>query len=293
MNAPNIYREFDQQTLDREYRIRDSVPVALFEAILQRYADESAAARAGLDCASDMAYGDGPDEIMDIFPGPGGAPLLVFIHGGYWRNLSHRDSSFMAPNMVAHGAAFAAVNYSLAPAASLDEIVRQCRAALAWLHRNARDHGADPDRIHIAGNSAGGHLVGMLLAGGWHDRFGVPDDIVKSACAISGLYDLEPIRLSETNAWIGLDHVSARRNSPIHHLPDRGCPLIVSHGGNETAEFKRQTRDYAAAWASRGFECEFIDRSAFNHFDIPFDLNDPEGALAAAVLAQMARPGQT
>jgi len=282
-----IYRNFDQETLDSEYRIRDSIPPDQFKAILQRYADESQAARESLACEIDVSYGDSPDEIMDIFPAKGGAPLFVFIHGGYWHVLSHTESSFMAPNMVANGAAVATINYSLAPAVSLDEIVRQCRAALGWLYKNAEKYGADPDRIHIGGNSAGGHLVGMLLAGGWHDRFGVPDDVVKSACALSGLYDLEPIRLSEPNEWMHLDELSAWRNSPIHNLPDRGCPLIVSHGGNETDEFKRQTEIYAAAWESRGFECDHIDRDAFNHFDIPFDLNDPHGALARAVLALM------
>lgn len=282
-----IYRDFDQDALDREYRIRDSVPLDQFEAIIKRYGDDSKTARETLDCHIDVSFGDNPDEIMDIFPGPGGAPLFVFIHGGYWRMLSHAESSFMAPNMVANGVAFATVNYSLAPGASLDEIVRQCRAALAWLYANAAKYGADPDRIHISGSSAGGHLCGMMLAGGWHDDFGVPDDIVKSACALSGLYDLEPIRLSEINQWIKLDAASARRNSPIHNLPDRGCPLILSHGGNETGEFKRQTEIYAAAWTSAGFDCEIVDRADFNHFDIPFDLNDPQGALAKAVLARM------
>ncbi len=284
-----VYRDFDQETLNREYAIRDSVPLEEFEATIARYGNESAKARESLNCLEDVPYGDGADEIMDIFPATGGAPLFVFIHGGYWRMLSHKESSFMAPNLVAKGAAVATVNYSLAPAVTLDEIVRQCRAAIAFLHANAATYGADPDRIHICGNSAGGHLVGMLAAGGWHAEFGVPEDVIKSVCAVSGLHDLEPVRLSNANEWARLDEVSARRNSPIHHLPERGCPLIVSHGGNETAEFKRQTIEYADAWRAKGFTCEHIDCSSFNHFDIVFDLNDPNGGLARAVLDQMGR----
>lgn len=282
-----IYRDFDQETLDREYRIRDSIPFDQFEGIIKRYADDSAAARENLDCEIDVSYGDLPDEIMDIYPGPGGAPIFVFIHGGYWRMLSHRESSLMADNMVANGAAFATINYSLAPGASLDEIVRQCRAALAFIYRNAEKYGVDPNRIHIGGSSAGGHLTGMMLAGGWHDQFGVPDDMVKSACALSGLHDLEPIMLSEVNEWLNLDEAAVRRNSPIHNLPDRGCPLIVAYGGNETSEFKRQSNIYADAWKSAGFECEIIERAELNHFDIPFDINAPDGPLAKAVLARM------
>jgi arylformamidase len=282
-----IYLDFDQQTLDAEYRIRDSIPLDQFEGIIKRYSDYSAAARENLSCKTDVSYGDHPDEVMDIFPGPGDAPIFVFIHGGYWRMLSQKESSLMADNMVANGAAFATLNYSLAPAASLDEIVRQCRAALAWIYQNAEKYGLDRNRIHVGGSSAGGHLTGMMLAGGWHDEFGVPDDLIKSGCALSGLHDLEPIRLSEINEWAKLDEASARRNSPIHNLPDRGCPLIVAYGGNETSEFKRQSNIYADAWKSAGFECEIFERPNHNHFDIPFDINDPDGVLAKAVLAKM------
>ena len=259
-----IFREFDQQTLDAEYRIRDSIPLDQFEGIIKRYSDDSAAARENLNCETDVSYGDDPDEIMDIYPGPGDAPIFVFIHGGYWRMLSQKESSLMADNMVANGAAFATLNYSLAPAASLDEIVRQCRAALAWIYNNAEKYGVDRNRIHVGGSSAGGHLVGMMLAGGWHGEFGVPDDLIKSACALSGLHDMEPIRLSEVNEWLQLDEASARRNSPIHNLPSRGCPLIVAYGGNETSEFKRQSNIYADAWKSAGFECEIFEMPNHN-----------------------------
>ncbi len=282
-----IFREFDQQTLDAEYRIRDSIPLDQFEGIIKRYSDDSAAARENLNCETDVSYGDDPDEIMDIYPGPGDAPIFVFIHGGYWRMLSQKESSLMADNMVANGAAFATLNYSLAPAASLDEIVRQCRAALAWIYNNAEKYGVDRNRIHVGGSSAGGHLVGMMLAGGWHGEFDVPDDLIKSACALSGLHDMEPIRLSEVNEWLQLDEASARRNSPIHNLPSRGCPLIVAFGGNETSEFKRQSNIYADAWKSAGFECEIFEMPNHNHFDIPFDINEPDGILAKAVLRKM------
>lgn len=282
-----VYRDFDQETLNREYAIRDSVPLAEFEATIARYGTESAKARESLDCLVDVSFGDSADEIMDIFPAKGGAPLFVFIHGGYWRMLSHTESSFMAPNLVSRGAAVATVNYTLAPAVTLDEIVRQCRAAIAFLHANAATYGADPDRIHVCGSSAGGHLVGMLAAGGWHEKFGVPKDVIKSVCALSGLHDLEPVRLSNVNEWMNLDEIASRRNSPIHHLPEHGCPLIVSHGGSETAEFKRQTTDYAAAWRAKGFPCEHVDGTPYSHFDIVFDLNDPNGAIARAVLDQM------
>ena len=290
----NIFRDYDQAGLDAEYNNRLKVPES--PDMLRAGAGRSAKARTEIPGRLNVSFGPDAEETLDIFlattaaapiANSGTAPIQVFIHGGYWRMLSQKESSLMADNMVANDAAFATLNYSLAPAASLDEIVRQCRAALAWIYNNAEKYGVDRNRIHVGGSSAGGHLVGMMLAGGWHGEFGVPDDLIKSACALSGLHDMEPIRLSEVNEWLQLDEASARRNSPIHNLPSRGCPLIVAYGGNETSEFKRQSNIYADAWKSAGFECENFEMPNHNHFDIPFDINEPDGILAKAVLRKM------
>ena len=281
------YRGFDRDTLDREYRARGTVPLEVFEACIARYAADSARARETLECRADVAYGETADEVVDIFPSGGGAPVLFYIHGGYWRMLSQKESAFMAECFAGLGAAVVTVNYSLAPAASLDVIVAQCRRALAWTRAEAESFGGDPERIFVTGSSAGGHLTGAMISGGWHRELGVPEDIVKGACAISGIFDLEPIRLSEVNEWAGLDAAAARRNSPIHHLPEAGCPLVVSYGGNETSEFKRQTDDYAAAWRARGFSAEHVDMAEANHFDIVFDYQNPEGRLTRAVRGLM------
>lgn len=276
-----IYRDFDQAALDRAYSARDTVPdLAPF---IEQYAQRSAAARDSLDCRTNVPYGDGPDEVVDIFPAGAGAPVLVFIHGGYWRMLSQKESSFMAPPLAARGIATVTVNYSLAPGASIDEIVRQCRAAVAWTWKNAAGFGGDPARLFVCGSSAGGHLTGMMAAGGWREDAGLPADAIKGAVPLSGLFDLEPVRLSNINEWAKLDAESARRNSPIHHLPQTGCPLIVSWGGSETDEFKRQSREFAAAWAARGWPVEAFESSARNHFDIVFDIGDPDTRLGRAI----------
>ena len=283
-----VYREFDQAALEREYSARGTVSVDRFEATIARCAELSERCRETLECRLDVAYGPSPDEVLDIFPAGDGAPLFVFVHGGYWRMLSQRESCYMAETFTRQGGAVASINYGLAPAVKLDEIVRQCRAALAWLHANAREFGADPDRIHIGGSSAGGHLVGMLIAAGWHREFGLPEDVVKSACAVSGLHDLEPVRLAEPNTWLHLDEAAARRNSPIHHIPQTtACPLIVSYGGNETGEFKRQTDDFAAAWQARGATATHVEMDHTDHFDIVLDFCDADGKLTQAVFAHM------
>jgi arylformamidase len=281
-----IYRGFDQAGLDREYS--PSSRVGNIMPYIRRYEELSAAARSQLYVRRDLPYGPTPAETLDFFPATRvGAPLHLFIHGGYWQELGKDESSFAAPAFVAAGAAFAALDYALAPAASMDEIVRQTRAAVAWLHRNAQRLGYDGGRIHVSGHSAGGHLVGMLLATDWQREFGVPANVISGATAISGIFDLEPIRLTYVNAPIGMDAAAARRNSPIHQPPRLPVPLILTYGENETDEFKRQTRAYRSACTRAGVPSRVVAMPGRNHFDAVLELADPESGLGRAVFEQM------
>ena len=169
----------------------------------------------------------------------------------------------------------------------MDEIVRQTRAAVAWLHHNAWRLGFDGERIYVSGHSAGGHLVGMLLATDWPREFGVPADVIRGATAISGIFDLEPIRLTYVNAPIGMDAATARRNSPIHMPPLRPAPLILTYGENETDEFKRQTRAYRAVCARAGVPIRMVAMPRRNHFDAVLELAEPDSDLGRAVFEQM------
>ena len=281
-----VYRDFDQETLNREYNARGTVDDA--EVFIRAYGERSDAARNSLSCLLDVPYGEQADEIMDLFPAGPGAPVFIFIHGGYWRALSQRGSAFMAPCFVDNGIAVVAVNYSLAPGASIDTIVRQCRDAVAWIWRDgpaAMD--IDRDRIFIGGSSAGGHLTGMMLASGWRVDRDLPEDLIKGAISFSGLHDLEPIRLSNINEWAGLDEESARRNSPIHNLPAVGCPLIVTCGDLETSEFKRQCRIYAEAWRERGWPCTHFVTPGRNHFDVVFEMCDPASRVSTEIFTMI------
>lgn len=161
-------------------------------------------------------------------------------------------------------------------------------AAVAWLWREADRFGIDRRRIFIGGSSAGGHLVGMLLARGWQRDFDLPEDVIAGGMAASGLFDLEPIRLSEINGWMKLDVDAARRNSPLLHIPEGvTTPLVLTVGGREQSEFKRQTADYAAAWRAAGNPVEQVFAPDRHHFDIILDLADPESALFAAMMRMM------
>ena len=287
----SLYRDYDRAGLDVQYNARATVPDIW--PILKQYESESAHARATLDCDTDVAYGDHPDEVLDIFrPAgtPSAAPVFFFIHGGYWRLLSQKESSGMASAFTVAGAVVVALNYSLAPAVTLDRIVDQTRRALAWVHAHIAQYGGDPTRIHVCGTSAGGHLTGMLLAGGWHADYGVPTDVVRGAAPLSGLFDLRPLPHTHINEWMQLSEDDAIRNSPIDHLPAKGCPLIVSYGGSETDEFKRQSRDYLAAWQTRGFQGIDVPMPHTNHFDIVLALSDPATPLTRAIFDQMGLP---
>jgi arylformamidase len=281
-----VYRYWTQPDLDRQMSARGTVEDAM--PFIAAYAKDSARMRKLLPCELNVPYGATPAERLDYFPAKApGSPIFVFIHGGYWRALDAADSSFMAQSFVDAGAAVVAVNYELAPAASMDEIVRQCRAAMAWIFKNAGVMNGDAARIHVSGSSAGGHLGGMMVAAGWAEGFGLPEGFIQSASLLSGLFDLEPVRLSNCNEWARMDAASARRNSPLHHLPSRPMPLVISYAPSETEEFKRQSEIYAAACTARGCEVRLVMEPGTNHFDLPSRFMDPQGALTRAVLDVM------
>ncbi|PHK93321.1 esterase [Pseudoroseomonas rhizosphaerae] len=287
------WRGMGRETLDREYNARATVPD--IGPIIAEYRARTEAARATLPGArTDIPYGPTAAERLDIYPAahPGPAPVFVFIHGGYWRLLDAADSGFMAPWLTAAGACVVAVNYALAPAAPLDEIVRQCRAALAWLHGNIARFGGDPARIHVAGSSAGAHLAAMLAAGGdWPAGFGLPPRPVAGATLLSGLYELEPLRLCHVNEWMRLDEATVLRNSPgLLPPPAPGTPLVFSFGESETAEFKAQTVAQAEFCAGAGCIVTPVPPPAgSNHFDIVFQLCE-DTPLSRATLRAMGLP---
>jgi arylformamidase len=179
------------------------------------------------------------------------------------------------------------VNYALAPHVTLAEIVRQCRAAVAWVYKHAPEFGGDPARIHVSGSSAGGHLAAMLLAPGWESEFGMPNDLVAGATLLSGLYDLEPVRLGHPNEWLKLGAADVAALSPLLHLPERAVPVIVSYAPSETDEFKRQSEAYMAAAMARGCPVRFVPMSGTSHYDIVFGLADPENPLARTAIEVM------
>jgi len=288
-SGKTIWREYDQRGLDAQYNNRKRFPdyVDRFAA----WAEWSRATRDKLNCHVDVAFGEHPLESLDIFPAEqSAAPVYVFIHGGYWYSLDKSDYSYVAEGMVSHGVTTIVNNYVLAPDGDMDEIVRQNRAALAWIWRNAADFGGDPGRIYVAGHSAGGHLAAMLLATDWPAfQAGLPHNLVKGACSISGLFELEPIRLSYLNEKLRMDSQMAKRNSPaLLQYPVR-APLLLVVGKDESDEYHRQSNVMAAKWNELGYEHDLIVPDGLDHFAVVDSLIDPHADLVQRQLKVMPR----
>jgi len=277
-----IYRHFTKAGLEREYS--PSSCIADINIFLREYAERSQVARQNCKVITDIRYGASSDETLDFFPTSSpDAPVEIFIHGGYWQGLSKNESAFAAPDFVRHGVAFVALNYSLAPKVNLDEIVRQCRHSIAWLYQNADALGFDQNRLFISGSSAGAHLAAMVAATDWERDYALPDNLVKGCAAVSGVFDLEPIRFTAVNAPLQLNAETARRNSPLFLRPVVPTKLIVCWGNNETSEFKRQSREFAEAWEAS----EVFEMRGYNHFDVILKLGDAATLLGQAVLRQI------
>ena len=270
---------------ERERQYSPSSCVAAIEPFIDAYIARSRDAERQFRCQKNLPWGERPDEIFDYFPAASArAPLLVYFHGGYWQEHSKDESLFAAPDCVANGIAFAAIDYTLAPRATLGTIVEQCRRAIASLHRQAATLGFDARRIYVAGNSAGAHLAAMLLVAGWQEVYGLADDVVAGAVLLSGIYDLEPLMGTYIDAALHLTDADVAELSPLRLKMGRPVRTIVAWGENETDEFKRQSRTFAAALAGSGFPVSTFELAGTNHFDIVFAMVNGESVLGQATI---------
>lgn len=269
----------DVAWLEAQYNNRQLVPD--HGAYFDRWRSASAKARQTPHALLDLAYGHGQGETLDVFKAQGAtnglAPVMVFIHGGYWRSLDKSDHSFIAPSFTRQGVCVVVVNYALCPAVSIADIAIQMTKALAWVNRHISVHGGDPSRVTVAGHSAGGHLAAMLLACAWADvSSDLPETVVRNALGISGVYDLEPLRhVSFLQQDLRLTKASALKVSPACYPAPRVAEgtgvLATVVGGDESDEFRRQNSLMQQAWGRSVVPvCETI--KGCNHFSILDDL---------------------
>lgn len=280
--------KYTREFCEREYNIRELVPE--YPTIFSRWAAQAVATRSLHACLLDLAYGDEPAERLDIFPArEEPSPLLVFIHGGYWRSMDKSDFSWIAPSFVRHGTTVALINYGLAPDTPVEDSVRQTLAAIAWLYRKAERYGIDRNRIFLCGHSAGAHLGAMSMAALWPVYASdLPQDLVKGLLAISGVYDLEPlVHASFLNVDLKLDRERAIRLSPVRYPARTGARLTTAVGGAESSEFIRQTALIGEHWHAN--RTRDVPLPGLNHYGAIEALPDPASPLFDAALDLMRR----
>jgi len=271
---------------DRMYNNRALVPD--FADHFAHWQNASAQARAQLNSSIDVPYGEGPGETLDIFPAKhANAPVVIFIHGGYWRSLDKSDHSFVAPALRDMGACVVVVNYALCPGTSeqpvtIPDIGLQMAKATAWVWRHIAAHGGDRNNVSVIGHSAGGHLAAMLLGCDWK-KLGrdLPSGLVRKALSISGLFDLEPIRKTPfVQADLRITPAHVRMASPARWQRPKQGVLYTVAGGDESPEFLRHNRLIHQAWGPKTVPvCE--DLGSLNHFSIVTDLTRPGTRLHA------------
>ncbi len=286
--GPRVWLDLDQKELDDAYDQSKYAPnIAL---VLRRYAVNSEITRARLGAPQRVAYGPTPVEMLDIFrTSRPNAPVMVFVHGGAWRGGFAKDYAFPAENFVHAGAHYVVLDFInvIETGGSLMPMIEQVRRGIAWVAKNAASFGGDPARIYLSGFSSGAHLGGCALITDWEKDFGLPRDVIKAAALGSGMYDLKPVRLSARSSYVKFTDEIEDALSTQRHLGRLSTPLTVLHGTQETPEFQRQTRDFAAAVKAAGKPIEFVVAEGYNHFEMMETLANPFGAFGRAALDRM------
>lgn len=279
------YKGFRQDEMEYQYNPRVSVPeypeLANIRAAQARKVRESA--KSWLN----VAYGRSPRETLDIYAAdrPAG-PVLVYIHGGYWRSGSKDDNCNFVPTFTKRGATVALVEYDLCPQVTVSDIVRQTRASIAWIYKNIVRYGGDPNRLFISGHSAGGHLTAMALAHDWEQE-GLPRDLIKGAVATSGVYDLDMVMKISVQEQARLTPELAKENSPFLNPPRARCPLVVAVGGAEPKGWQQMSEDYFQFCKQSGMNTQYLVVPGANHYTMSEKLLDESNPLTQAMIKQM------
>jgi arylformamidase len=280
----HLYGEFETQAeLDAGYDVEHAVPD--FNKYIAGFQKRSLQARASADGRQTFSYGSTSMERLTIYPSQYfNSPVLVFIHGGYWRIGTGDDYDFIIMGPLQAGYTVVNVTYGLAPKVTISEIVRQVRAAIAWTTKNIARHNGDKNQIVIAGHSAGAHLATMALDTKWSD-YDLAGSPVKGVLAISGLYDLLPVSQTFVQPSLRISGDEILSYSPIRLIKPHNVPLTVSWGSIETSAFKQQSLDYLDAWVSGGNQGNSLIIDQANHFNILNEFEATTGQLTKAVVS--------
>jgi arylformamidase len=282
--GPIVWLDMDQRELDDAYDQRVYAPNR--DHIADRRLANNDKVRAIIGSPERAAYGDAEIERVDIYRTTRpDAPVNIFVHGGAWKGGRSAQAAYLAVPVIRAGAHFVAVDFSnvLETGGDLFPMVDQVRRAIAWVHRNARSFGGDPQKIYLTGHSSGAHLSGCAVITDW-SRYDAPADILKGALLGSGMYDLKAVRLSKRSAYVKFTDAMEEALSPQRHIFRINTPLVLTYGSLETPEFQRQSRDFHAALVAAGKPAQLLEGRSYNHFETQETLGNPYGFMGRACL---------
>lgn len=283
--SDSVYKGFSKDELEYHYNPQLSVPDHPQLAEARR--TKSQLARESLQAWLNVPYGNSPRQVLDIFPADSSlAPVLLFIHGGYWRGGSKDDNCGFAPIFVQNGVTVVLIEHDLCPTVTVTDIVRQTRSAISWTYRNINRYNGNPSKLYISGHSAGGHLAAMALTHDWEQE-GLPRNLIKGAIVMSGVMDLDMVMHVSVNEEIRMTPEIARANNPLLHPPLAGCPVLVAAGGAEPDGWKQMSKDYFQFCQKRGVQCDYLEIPGANHYTMSNHLADATSGLNRAMMKLM------
>jgi arylformamidase len=286
--GPRVWMDMDQVELDAAYDQSFYAPLA--GQIFKRFASLSNEARAHVGDPKQFSYGSTPVEALDLYPAKkANAPIFVFIHGGAWLRGEAKNYGYPAELFVNSGVNYIALDFiAVGPAnGDISLMADQVRRGIAWTYKNAASFGGDANRLYVGGHSSGGHLCGVALVTDWQKDFGLPANMVKGGLCMSGMYDMKPVRLSKRSSYVKFTDMMEQTMSSQRQLEKLQAPIIVTYGTNETPEFQRQNRAFAAAVKAAGKPVEVIEAPNYNHFEMCESLSNPYGPNGRAALKLM------
>ena len=288
VRGPLVWLDLDQQELDDAYDQLVYAPNR--DQVLKRCSRNSELVRERLGPPKRFAYGPTAIEALDVFTAAApNAPVNIFVHGGAWRSGLAANYAYAAEMFVRAGAHHVVLDFNnvLETGGDLMAMADQVRQAVAWVYRNAKNFGGDPERLYVCGHSSGGHLAGVLLTTDWQKDFGLPPTLIKGGVCGSGMYDLKPVRLSKRSSYVKFTDESEDKLSAQRHLDKLVAPVHLVYGTLETPEFQRQSRAFAAAVRAAGKPVALSVMESYNHFEVMEQLGNPYSLFGRAILEQM------
>ncbi len=283
--SDQLYKGFRPDEMEYQYNPRESVPE--YPELAKVRAAQAKKVRETAKSWLNISYGSSPRETLDIYAADkSGGPVLIYIHGGYWRSGSKEDNCNFVPTFTKRGATVVLVEYDLCPQVTVTDIVRQTRASIVWVANNIMRYSGDPARIYVSGHSAGGHLTAMALAHDW-TKEGLPQDCIKGAVATSGVFDLDMVMKISVQEQVRMTPEVAKLNSPFANPPKVKCPLVVAAGGTEPRGWQQMSEDYFNYCKQQGMIADYLVVPGANHYTMSEKLLDESNPLTQAMIKQM------